>query len=103
MAEAHSVGGGHLCAPFMSRAKKSIHKPEFTLVVGLLRDLRAEAGLTQAQLGALLGRPQTFVSDCELGVRRLDILQILEWCGACGTSLSSFAKRFENGLSSLSP
>jgi hypothetical protein len=49
-------------------------------------------------LGLSLGRPQTYVSDCELGIRRLDILQVHEWCQACGTSLSAFARRFDTVL-----
>jgi len=82
----------------MPRAKKSIHKPEFAAVLELLKAVRSRAGLTQAALGLSLGRPQTYVSDCELGIRRLDILQVHEWCQACGTSLSAFARRFDTVL-----
>ncbi|HEY0197069.1 MAG TPA: helix-turn-helix transcriptional regulator [Rhodanobacter sp.] len=85
----------------MPRAKKSIHKPEFAAVVALLRDVRSRAGLTQVELGQKLGRPQTFVSDCELGIRRLDVLQVQEWCQACGTSLSAFARRLGKDLAIL--
>jgi len=87
----------------MSRAKKSIHKPEFAVVLGLLRDTRVRAGLTQAKLGQHLDRPQTYVSDCELGVRRLDILQIREWCEACGTTVSAFARRLDKRLAASLP
>jgi hypothetical protein len=86
----------------MPRAKKSIHKPEFSLILGLLRDARAQAGLTQAALGTKLGRPQTYVSDCELGVRRLDLLQAYEWCLACGTTLTALAKEIDRMLTDSS-
>lgn len=82
----------------MPRAKKSIHKPEFVAVLALLKDARSRAGLTQAELGRALGRPQTYVSDCELGIRRLDILQVHEWCQACNTSLSAFARRLDKAF-----
>jgi transcriptional regulator with XRE-family HTH domain len=87
----------------MSRAKKSIHKPEFAVVLALLKDARSRAGLTQAELGRALGRPQTYVSDCELGIRRLDILQVHEWCQACGTNLSAFGRRLDKALVGVSP
>jgi DNA-binding transcriptional regulator YiaG len=45
-----------------------------TLLV-LLRQLRSDAGLTQAQLAARLHRDQAFVSKYESGDRRLDILE----------------------------
>jgi transcriptional regulator with XRE-family HTH domain len=63
--------------------------------------MRLRAGLTQAELGRRLDRPQTYVSDCELGIRRMDILQVREWCQACGTSLSAFARHVDKRLSGV--
>jgi transcriptional regulator with XRE-family HTH domain len=37
-----------------------------------LREAREEAGLTQAQVAAYFERPQSFVSKCESGERRID-------------------------------
>ena len=82
----------------MPQAKKSIHKPEFALVLKLLREVRTKAGLTQTELGQRLARPQTYVSDCELGIRRLDILQVHEWCQACGTTLLAFTRKLDRSL-----
>jgi len=77
---------------------KSIHKPEYQALLELLRDIRNKAGLTQADLSAELGRPQSYVSDVERGVRRLDLLQLREYCRACGKDLTSFVKRFEKSI-----
>jgi hypothetical protein len=33
--------------------------------------------LTQAQLAKLLHKPQSFVSNCERGQRRIDVLELL--------------------------
>jgi len=86
----------------MRRAKKSIHKTANRAVLALLRGVRLEAGLTQAALGKRLGRPQTYVSDIEIGERRLDVLQAVEWCAACEIDFVLFAQRLE-GVLSLAP
>lgn len=80
---------------------KSIDKREYEVVTGLLRTLRIRAKLTQQELGEALGRGQGFVSACELGARRLDTLQVREWCQACGSSYTDFARRLDETLELL--
>ncbi|BFI95000.1 MAG: hypothetical protein RSP_05100 [Rhodanobacter sp.] len=84
-----------------SSKSKSIDKREYEVVTGLLRTLRIRANLTQQELGEALGRGQGFVSACELGARRLDTLQVREWCQACGTSYTDFARRLDETLELL--
>jgi transcriptional regulator with XRE-family HTH domain len=79
-------------------ASKSIDQPEYQCVLDLIRAVRVEAGLSQLALTERLGRPQTYASDCELGARRMDALQLHQWCAACGTTLTVFAKRLEAAL-----
>jgi len=79
-------------------ASKSIDQPEYQLVLDLIRAVRVEAALSQLALTERLGRPQTYASDCELGARRMDALQLHQWCVACGTTLMVFAKRLEAAL-----
>lgn len=38
--------------------------------------MRVEPGMTQAKCSAALGRPQSFMSDVERGVRRIDTVQL---------------------------
>jgi transcriptional regulator with XRE-family HTH domain len=64
----------------------------------VLRDMRHEAGLTQADVARVLGRPQSFVSKYETGERRLDVLEMREVCSALGSSFPSFARRLERHL-----
>lgn len=45
---------------------------------------RKIAGLTQAELAARLGRPQSFVSKYKRGERRLDVIEFLEVAKAVG-------------------
>lgn len=65
----------------------------------LLRQVRVEAGLTQAELAERVGRPQSFVSKYETGERRLDVLELREVCRALGVPLAAFANRLEELLS----
>ncbi len=74
---------------------KSIHKPEYQTLLQLLRTVRAEAVLTQTACSQALGRPQSYISDVERGVRRMDVLQLQEFCTVCGVSLSDFVSRLE--------
>ena len=64
----------------------------------LLRQLRVDAGLRQADLAERLRQPQTFVSKYESGERRLDILELRDVCQALGFPLQDFVKRLEETL-----
>ena len=74
---------------------KSIYKPEYQSLLKLLREMREQAGLNQGELAALLLRPQSYVSNVERGRRRLDLLQLREYCLVCGQNLVDFVERFE--------
>lgn len=50
----------------------------------LLVEARASAGLSQQELAARLGRPQSFVSKYEHGERRLDVGEFVEIAAALG-------------------
>lgn len=77
---------------------KSIHKAEYQPLLQLLFDIRTKADLTQTELSALLGRPQSYVSDVERGTRRLDLLQLRDYCLACGQDLVGFVRKFEKAI-----
>lgn len=59
---------------------KAIYRPEYDVFLSLLRQRRTLAGLTQGECSKALGRPQSFMSDVERGIRRLDIIQIRDLC-----------------------
>lgn len=75
--------------------RTSIHSHEHAILVALLKDLRLEAGLSQAQVAAHLKRPQTYVSAVEVGDRGLDLLQVRELAALYGVSFPVFAQAFE--------
>ena len=57
---------------------KSIHTTEHQKLRELLIAARKRAGLTQAEVAELLGRPQSFVAKYEGGERRLDVIELIE-------------------------
>lgn len=81
---------------------KSIHKPEYQVLLDLLVEIRSKAGLKQAELAELLDRSQSYVSDVERGGRRLDLLQLRDYCHACEQDLVSFVRRFEKAIGNTS-
>ena len=77
---------------------KATDLAECKILLALLRQLRSDAGLTQAQLAARLQRDQTFVSKYESGERRLDILELREVCRATETDFAQFIRRLDKDL-----
>lgn len=75
--------------------KKSLHSPEHQILCGLLRELRLEAGLSQDELAEKLNVPQSLISRIEVGERRLDILELRQYCSAVQTTMSRFVRRLE--------
>jgi len=53
-----------------------------------LKAARMEAGLTQAQVAHLVGRPQSFVSKIEVGERRVDFIEMQVFARVYGKPLS---------------
>lgn len=74
---------------------KSIYSRRQDALQGLLRQVRTEAGLRQVDLAAKLGQPQSFVSKCESGERRLDLLELEQVCIGCGITLVDFVTRLD--------
>ena len=71
------------------------YSPRYGRFRALLRQIREEAGFNQTALAQKLGKPQTFVSKSELGERRIDFLETLDFCAACGVSASQFIERLQ--------
>ncbi len=75
--------------------RTSLHTPEYAALVALLRDLRLEAGLSQAEAAVKVDRPQTWLSALEVGGRGLDILHVRELVAVYGLDFPDFAERLE--------
>ena len=77
---------------------KTIHTPEYRLLIQLLRQLRTQAGLRQKELADMLGKPQSYVSKYESGERRLDVVELRQICQALGVTLPEVIQRWEDWL-----
>jgi transcriptional regulator with XRE-family HTH domain len=60
----------------------------------LLKQIRVDAGLTQAELAEKIGQTQSYVSKYENGEQRLDIIELESVCKATGVSLMTFVERY---------
>lgn len=78
--------------------EKSVYRDENLVLLRLLKQCRVEAGLTQVQFAQALERPQSFASDIERGLRRLDLVQLRDICKALNVGLVDFVQRFEDEL-----
>ncbi len=72
---------------------KAQHDPAYRRLCKLLREWRLQADLTQRELARKLKRPHSFVYKTETGNRRVDPVEMVRWCNACGIDPSQAIKR----------
>jgi transcriptional regulator with XRE-family HTH domain len=63
---------------------KDLGSPRHEALRLLLRERRRRADMTQYDLAAKLGRPQSYVSAIEKGQQRVSVLEFLEFAEAIG-------------------
>lgn len=78
--------------------EKSVFSREYDLMRKMLRQAREQAEITQIELAERLDETQSFVSKCERGERRLDLVQLRAFCKALGVSLPTFVGEFDRRL-----
>jgi len=78
---------------------KSVHTRNYRLFLELLINARKDAGVTQEQLARRLNRPQSFVSKCENGERRVDVIELLQILQSIGVEPISFIKKIVRAVS----
>lgn len=54
----------------------SVYSSSYQALLARLRAARRDAGLTQAEVAQVFGRPQSFVAKCESGERRIDAVEL---------------------------
>lgn len=78
----------------------AFHSPRYERFQERLRRAREEAGLTQADVARALGRPQSFVSKCESGERRVDAVELEDFARLYGQPCEYFwGGRQRDGIS----
>ncbi len=71
----------------------SLHSAAYRRFLVQVVALRRRAKLSQTELARRLKRDQTFVSKSERAERRLDVVELLAWCQACGENPHHFLDR----------
>jgi transcriptional regulator with XRE-family HTH domain len=71
---------------------KSTHSATYRALLEALKEARATAGFTQAEVARQLRRPQSYVSKVESGERRVDVIELADLCRLYGLDLCQFLR-----------
>ena len=77
---------------------KSLHTDSNVVFLSMLRRRRQVMQLRQADVAQRLGRGQSTISKIELGVRRLDIIELRAWLAALGVDFVDFMSELDRRL-----
>lgn len=80
---------------------KSTFTTEYDAFCRLLRQVREEAGLSQNLAAKRMGVPQAWLSKCEHGQRRMDVLELWRVCEVVGIAPEEFMRRLGEALREL--
>lgn len=75
--------------------QKSLRTPRQQFLLSLLVEARKAKGLTQVDVAAALGKPQSFVAKYENGERRIDVVEFVDIAVALGVSSATILKKIE--------
>ena len=73
--------------------KKLRHSRKYDDLLRTLRDVRKEARMTQSQVARKFGTHASFISKCESGERRIDVIELTEFCRHYGITVTEFLRR----------
>ena len=68
-----------------------LHSPAYRRFLERLREARSDAGLSQVAVAKALGKPTSYPSKCELGERRVDFVELVEFARLYKKPLDYFA------------
>ena len=75
-------------------SREALHDKRYRRFIKRLCTARQEAGLSQAAVAKAIGRSQRFVSRCETGERRVDVVEFRDFCKCYGLPPSFFLDGF---------
>lgn len=75
----------------------AVRSTRYRGLLARLRLAREEAGLTQEEVARAVGRPQSYVSKCETGERRLDAIELEDLARVYARPLGFFVGEAEAG------
>lgn len=68
----------------------SVYTTRYQRLLERLQEARRKAGMTQAEVAQAFGKPQSFVSKCESGERRIDVIEMGEFAALYRQPLAFF-------------
>ncbi len=68
----------------------STRSPRYRKFLERLRSARLEAALTQEEVACQIKKPQSYVSKCESGERRVDVVELERFAKLYGKPVSYF-------------
>jgi transcriptional regulator with XRE-family HTH domain len=77
---------------------KSIHLAQYATFLKTFREARRRKSITQVDLAERVGETQSFISKCERGERRIDLVELRTFCAAMDITLDEFVSQFQRML-----
>lgn len=74
----------------------SVYSSRYKAFLKRLKTARLEAGLTQVEVAARLNVPQSYVSKCESGERRVDVIELMDFAELYNRSILYFTDPMES-------
>lgn len=91
-------GFWNVVGQILLKMEKSIFSETYLVFLKHLREARRRAGLTQQEVAIRLGHNQSFVSKCERGERRVDVIELRYFCKAIGVPFEDFVHRLASDI-----
>ena len=67
-----------------------VYSPRYQTFLQRLRQARLDAGYSQVEVAQKLNKPQSYVSKCESGERRVDVIELLDFAKIYNKTLDYF-------------
>ena len=72
-----------------------LRKDRPMLLLKMLKDARLERGLRQLDVALALGRPQSYVAKVESGERKVDFIDVIDFCNVVSLDPVKLVKRLK--------
>ena len=69
---------------------RAVHSATYKAFLVKLRQARRDVGLSQREVAQALDKPQSYVSKCESGERRVDVVELQAFAALYRRSIESF-------------
>jgi len=85
----------------------SLFTSAYEQLVEAVVSMRKKAGLTQRELAKRLGREQNYVARIETRQRRVDVVELIQFCRACGEeperAVAAIVRKVANSVPAARP